>query len=107
MILSLIIVGLIIAIMVLLFLLTRRNNVNKIKENSIENNDNKTNKSHCYTFSIEGDDMGIYVLSSNKMNNDELEEHKIHILNKLYDNNIPDNIVVGIVYMGLIDTEDK
>lgn len=96
MILSLIIFGIILIIIALLFVLSMKNSAQL----------NKNNKSHCYMFSIEGDDIGIYVISNNKLSEDEINEHKTQVLNKLYDKQIPENVVIGVVYMGLMNTEE-
>lgn len=103
MILSIIISVIVFAILAILFIMYRNSNIN--------NPDIKTSqtkeKQHCYALSIEGDDTGIYVLSSTKLSEEDLKDHKTRILNKLYNDNPPSDLVVGVVYMGLMDTEDK
>lgn len=90
---------LILAVITLLFLYGMKKN----KDDCVVKLSN--NVQHCYAFSIENVETGIYVLSKDKLSEDEIEVKKHEVLTKIYNDVIPEDAVVGVMYMGIMSNE--
>ena len=99
MIIVIIVFGLLFSVVALLFL----NGMKKNKDERVTKLSN--NDQHCYAFSIENVETGIYVLSKDKLSEDEIEVKKHEVLTKIYNDIIPEDAIVGVMYMGIMSNE--